>query len=79
MTIKKRCHHPRYSFQMHVCSFKDSDLQCLEIYAQCIECGEPVVFHGLAAGPDRDRPSTTPNRNHAFIPFLIAPPEPLRH
>lgn len=44
---------------------------CLEVYAQCVSCGEPIQFRGLSNTPTRDQPSATPEGNHAFLPFSM--------
>lgn len=56
---------------MHVCTMRDTTIQCLEIVAQCLECGEPATFIGLNPGPSPDVPSMTPCGVHAFLPFQV--------
>lgn len=70
-----QCVHPRFHFQLHVKEIADTDLRCVEIVAQCIECGRQAIFKNLESertpGSEYANPSMTPDGNHAFLPFRL--------
>lgn len=50
-------------------------MRCVEIVAQCIECGRQAKFKNLGSeqtpGSNYTEPSMTPDGNHAFLPFRL--------